>query len=93
MLAAMIKDNHLSKLIVGSPMGMSPSHFGETVFFNLPNTGARGYCSTKQFIRPDKTNTEDNIYPDVEIYNSIDDLKNGENKPLEYLLKYIEKNN
>lgn len=89
MLATMLYDNKLCDLVVGSPISNKPSHFGETMYYDLPYTGAWGYCSTKQFIRPDKDNETNIIKIDVEIYNSISDLKNSRNRPVEYLMKYI----
>ena len=90
MLATMLYDNKLTDLVVGSPISNNPSHFGEVIYYDLPYTGAWGYCSTKQFIRPDKDSKTDNIEIDFEICNSIFDLKESRNRPLEYLIRYIE---
>jgi len=89
MLAVMLKDNNLTNLIVGEPMGMRPTHFGEVMSWTLPLTGTRVNTSTKYFVRPDSLNKETVFNPDVTISKDIDDRIEGRNPALEYILNVI----
>jgi len=89
MLAVMLKDNHLTNLIVGEPMGMRPTHFGEVMSWTLPLTGTTVNTSTKYFVRPDSLNKETVFYPDVIISEDVDDSIEGRNPALEYILNVI----
>lgn len=89
LLAVMIKDNNIANQIVGSPISIKPSHFGEVLSWKLPRTNAYGCCSCKLFIRPNSTNKEETLFPDVEIWNTVEDDLNQKNKALEYLINNI----
>lgn len=87
MLATIVKDNNLFK-IVGEPISERPSHFGEVLFLKLPNTNIVCSLSSKLFHRPNKLkDNEETLYPDVTIYKTYDDIKNGRDAVYEWIVK------
>ena len=72
--AVIVKDNKLGT-VIGEPTGNQPSHYGDILQFQMPNTGFRFNCSFKKWIRPDTRNDpEDGLYPDVMAYTTIEDI-------------------
>ena len=66
-LMTLARDNHIGT-IIGTTSTFSPSHYGELLFYSLPNTGVRGTVSCKFFARPDASSVnEPFLKPDVEI--------------------------
>lgn len=89
MFAAVIKDNRIGT-IVGEPTGNQPSCYGHPLPFHMPRTGIYFKISHKQFFRPDSTyDLEDAIYPDVEVYRTIDDVINNNDAQIEKLIELI----
>lgn len=87
LLATIVKDNHLFK-VVGEPIRERPSHFGDVLFLKLPNTKNICTLSYKLFHRPDKSKDNDEtLYPDVTIYKTYDDIKNGSDPVYEWIVK------
>lgn len=86
-LATLIKDNKLFT-IVGQPTRGRPSHFGEMLVLKLPNSGILCTISCKKFFRPDvNKDSEDSLYPDVEIWPSYDDRLNGRDPVFDWVLR------
>ncbi|MCK9209942.1 MAG: S41 family peptidase [Ignavibacteriaceae bacterium] len=85
LLATIVKDNHLFK-VVGEPIRERPSHFGDVLFLKLPNSKNICTLSYKLFHRPDKSKDNDEtLYPDVTIYKTYDDIKNGIDRVYEWI--------
>lgn len=86
LLTTKAKDNGIGTLI-GSNSTFRPTHFGDLLIWELPNTKLLGFVSHKIFYRPDKTKN-DNPYliPDVIIPETLDDLINGKDRCWEYIL-------
>lgn len=91
MLAATISDNLLATT-VGRPLGNKPTTQSGGSAFKLPNTKKIISLSYAFFERPNKSkNHENTLFPDVEIHNSFQDLMNGDNQVMEYILDKIGK--
>ena len=89
MLAIKLRDNNLVT-IVGTPMGQKPTQFGQFLNFRLPLTGVRGHVSSKKLYLPDRSkNNETTLYPDIEIWNTINNEINGRDIVFEKLLEMI----
>lgn len=85
-LSTLVKDNKLFT-VVGQPTQGRPSHYGETLVLKLPNSGIVARISCKKFFRPDGTrDSEDALYPDVEIWPTVDDLRHGRDPVFEWVL-------
>ncbi|MEL1241179.1 S41 family peptidase [Flavobacterium flavipallidum] len=85
-LATTIADNKLAT-IIGKPTGNKPTTQTAASAFKLPNTKKIISLSYLYMERPDKTKNQENaLYPDVEIYNTFQDLLNGNNQVMEYIL-------
>lgn len=85
-LATTIADNKLAT-IIGRPTGNKPTTQSAASAFKLPNTKKIISLSYLYLERPDKTKNQDNaLYPDIEIYNTFQDLLNGDNQVMEYIL-------
>ena len=66
-LMTLARDNHIGT-IIGTTSTFSPSHYGDILFYSLPNTGVKGTVSSKYFARPDTSSVEEPfLKPDVEI--------------------------
>jgi len=90
-LATTIADNHLAT-IIGKPLGNKPTTQTGGSFFKLPNTKKIIALSYFFMERPDTTKNDDKaLFPDVEIHNSFQDLLNGDNKVMEYILNQSQK--
>jgi len=88
--ATIMADNHLATLI-GQPLGQKPTHFGDALLFQLPHTGVKGMVSSSLFLRPDATkNDEPTLYPDIEVWPTIDDIMNGRDPVFDKVLELIE---
>lgn len=90
-LATTIADNHLAT-IIGKPTGNKPTTQTGGLAFKLPNTKKIISLSYIFMERPDTTKNDDKaLFPDVEIHNSFQDLLNGNNKVMEYILSQSQK--
>jgi len=89
--AVVIRDNNLGT-IVGEPTGNQPSSYGDILRFQLPVSGFKFYVSHKKWVRPNTDNDPENsLYPDVEIYTTIEDILNEKDPQMEKLIKIISK--
>ncbi|MBI3586406.1 MAG: hypothetical protein HY088_04680 [Ignavibacteriales bacterium] len=90
-LSSLVKDNKLFT-IVGQPTRGRPSHYGETLVLKLPNSGIICRISCKKFFRPDLgKDSEDTLYPDVEIWPTFDDYRYGRDPVFDWVLKDAKK--
>lgn len=86
-LSTLIKDNNLFT-IVGQPTRGRPSHYGDILSLKLPNSRIVCTVSHKKFSRPDAAkDSEDSLYPDVEIWPRVDDYLNGRDAVFEWVLQ------
>lgn len=51
--------------IIGEPSSGVPSHYGDIIYYILENSQLYGGVSHKKFIRPDQTNEEKILMPDI----------------------------
>ena len=75
LLITMAVDNHIGT-VIGEPASYSPTHYGDLILWNLPNTQTTGYISHKLFVRPDATKGDE--IPLAKIFpTSFEDFVNG----------------
>ena len=57
MLATVAQDAGVALILedASSPCAFAPCHYGDVIGFTLPNSGFKGYTSSKSFVRPDQT--------------------------------------
>ena len=85
-IAVVFRDNDLAR-IIGAPTCNAPSSFGDMISFQLPNTRFILGVSYKYFTRPDPSNDpQDALYPDVLINTARDDIINGIDPVINYLV-------
>lgn len=65
MLCVWVRDGKLGK-IVGEPSTNEPNSYGDILMFQLENSGLVMSVSYKKFTRPDSSNNEDMLVPDVQ---------------------------
>lgn len=65
MLCVYVRDGKLGTLI-GEPSSNLPSMYGDILYFALPNSHIYGTVSHKKFVRPDETNDERMLIPDIQ---------------------------
>lgn len=65
MMCVYVRDGKLGTLI-GEPSSNMPNAYGDILYFVLPNSHLYGTVSHKQFIRPDKTNNERMLVPEIQ---------------------------
>ena len=65
MLCVWVRDGNLG-VIIGEPSPNSPCHYGDILYLSLPNSHIFATVSHKRFIRPDESNTETMLIPDVQ---------------------------
>lgn len=76
-LCTMVADNALGT-IIGEESTFSPTHYGNILSWELPNTGIPGSVSHKLFRRPDSArDAERSLRPDVVLSLRWDDYRNG----------------
>jgi hypothetical protein len=86
MYATILSDNKQATLI-GEPIGQKPTSFGDLLIFTLPETNIRATVSHKIFLRPDSSKDSDpTLYPDIEIYPTIEEYLNGKDPVFEKAL-------
>lgn len=87
--AVIIRDNQLGT-IIGEPTGNAPTSYGDVLKFYMPMTGFGFTVSFKKWVRPNTNNDpEDSLYPDVLVYTTIEDIKQGRDSQLEKLKEMI----
>ena len=75
MLMTMAVDNNIGK-VIGEPASYAPTHYGDLIYWSLPNTQTNGQISHKYFVRPDKKNGSE--IPLVEtLPTSFEDYQKG----------------
>ncbi len=67
MFATIVKDNRLALLAGESPGDGHPNHFGEMYGATTPRTRLSLRFGVKQWLRPDATQTENRLIPDIEV--------------------------
>jgi|GEM_PF-1390742 len=83
--AAILQDNRLAR-VIGAPTGGTPTEYGDTLSFSMPNTGWRFSVSTTWFVRPDPArDPADALYPDIHIPTTVQDIREGRDPVLEWL--------
>ncbi|MGE5587781.1 MAG: S41 family peptidase [Clostridia bacterium] len=83
--AAILSDNRLAQ-VVGAPTGGTPTEYGDTLSFTMPNTGWRFTVSTTRFARPDPArDPADALYPDIPVSTAVQDVREGRDPVLEWL--------
>ncbi len=65
MMCVYVRDGKLGTLI-GEPSSNMPNAYGDILYFVLPNSHLYGTVSHKQFIRPDETNSERMLVPEIQ---------------------------
>lgn len=76
----------LNAILVGQPTGQGVNHYGEIKKIVLPNSKIEIQYSSKYFKLID--DDPHNIFPDVFIEPTIEDIMNGRDPVLEYCIKY-----
>lgn len=65
LLLTLARDNNIGT-IIGETSGHRPSHYGDVLSFNLPNTDTNATVSCRHFTRPNENlNNESELVPDV----------------------------
>lgn len=65
MLCVWVRDGRLGT-IIGEASSNTPSSYGDILYMSLPDSHIFATVSHKQFIRPDETNTERALVPDLQ---------------------------
>ncbi|MBP3041430.1 hypothetical protein J9303_18455 [Bacillaceae bacterium Marseille-Q3522] len=87
--AVTFKDNQIGK-IIGEPTGNSPSNYGETLSYQMPNSKLEFTVSSKKYIRPNpKNDPEDALYPDIPVYTTIEDIIQGRDPQMEKVKELV----
>jgi hypothetical protein len=90
-LATTIADNKLAT-VIGKPLGNKPTTQTGGSAFKLPNTKKIISISYVYMERPNRSkNDEKSLFPDIEIYNTFQDLLGGNNSVMEYILTETKK--
>jgi len=88
-LATTIADNNLATL-VGKPTGNKPTTQTGASMFKLPRTKKIVAISYTFMERPNtRKNSENTLYPNVEIHHTYEQIINGEDKQFEYIINVI----
>ena len=90
MLATVAQDSGVALILedASSPCAFAPCHYGDLIGFTLPNSGFKGYTSSKSFVRPDQTRCgEKRLAPDRSIPQTKDTTQLGVDPLWEYVFK------
>lgn len=79
MMCVYVRDGKLGT-IIGEPSSNMPNAYGDILYFVLPNSHIYGTVSHKQFIRPDESNNERMLVPDIQTSS-----EDAYDKAVEYL--------
>ncbi len=72
-------------VLVGSPTGQAVNHTATGMEFHTPNYGVY-FAVSDSFIYTDPENTDDALYPDITVYQTLEDYQNHVDTVLEYVL-------
>jgi hypothetical protein len=90
-LATTIADNNLAT-IVGKPTGQKPTSQSGVSLLKLPHTKSMVTISCAYVERPNKLkNHEIALFPDIEIYPTLEDFLSGVDVQFEYIINEIKK--
>ncbi|PYS62795.1 MAG: hypothetical protein DMF76_08245 [Acidobacteria bacterium] len=78
--------NRAHAILVGTPAGIRPNHYGDSAEFRLPNSGLRISYAT-QFHRFG-TDTDSEIVPDKRIEPTWEEFRAGRDPIMEWILSY-----
>jgi len=88
-LADAVKTYRLAT-VIGDETGGIPTAFGDRVEFRLPNTGLAVSVASAKFIRADGDElSRSGILPDIEVHESISDIKNNSDPVLDKAKEWI----
>lgn len=86
LLLTLARDNNIGT-IIGETSGHRPSHYGDVLRFNLPNTDTNATVSCRHFTRPDKKlNSEIELVPDVVL--NLSDYTMEKDPAWDYIVHY-----
>ena len=88
-LMTMAVDNNIG-IAIGEPASYMPTHYGDFLSWNLPNTQASGYISHKCFVRPDETKG-DTISLEKILPTSFEDYQKGIDPCYDWILNNYNK--
>lgn len=88
-LSTMVADNVLGT-IIGQPSSFRPTHYGDILSWELPETKIRGSVSHKIFRRPDPSRDgEDSLRPDVVLTLTWDDYLKGTDRFQQWIMENL----
>lgn len=90
LLLTLARDNNIGT-IIGETSGHRPSHYGDVLSFNLPNTDTNATVSCRHFTRPNKNlNNETELVPDVVL--NLSDYTMEKDPAWDYIIGHYHKN-
>ena len=94
MLATVAQDSGVALILedANAPCAFAPCHYGDVIGFTLPNSGFKGYISSKSFMRPDQKRCgEKRLVPDRSIPQTKDNALLGADSLWEYVINTTKK--
>lgn len=76
--------NEANAILVGTPTGMRPNHYGEHAEFRLPNSAFRVSYSTRYYRFG--ADTDSAVFPDQQIEPSWDEFRAGRDPVMDWIL-------
>ena len=90
LLLTLARDNNIGT-IIGETSGHRPSHYGDVLRFNLPNTGTNATVSCRHITRPNENlNNEIELVPDVVL--NLSDYTMEKDSAWEYIVEHYQEN-
>lgn len=90
LLLTLVRDNNIGT-IIGETSGHRPSHYGDVLRFNLPNTDTNATVSCRHFTRPNENlNNEIELVPDVVL--NLSDYTMEKDPAWEYIVEHYQEN-
>lgn len=90
LLLTLARDNNIGT-IIGETSGHRPSHYGDVLRFNLPNTGTNATVSCRHITRPNENlNNEIELVPDVVL--NLSDYTMEKDPAWEYIVEHYRGN-
>ena len=90
LLLTLARDNNIGT-IIGETSGHRPSHYGDVLRFNLPNTGTNATVSCRHITRPNENlNNEIELVPDVVL--NLSDYTMEKDPAWEYIVEHYQEN-
>ena len=88
LLVSTIVDNNLG-IVIGGKSSYKPCHYGDLLYWMLPNTNVKGCISHKIFIRPDAAKCgETTLLPTVQLESTWKDVVSGADVCWEWVLSH-----